>query len=68
MSSAFECSRNDVLANFGVLVAAAGVALLRSPWPDIIVGLLIAVLFLRSAVRVLARSLPLLRPAPGMGA
>lgn len=67
MSSTFECSRNDVLANCGVLIAAAGVGLLGSPWPDIIVGLLIAVLFLQSALRVLARSLPLLRLAPVTG-
>jgi len=53
MSSTFECSRNDVIANLGVLAAAGGVALLGSPWPDIVVGSVIAVMFLRSAVRVL---------------
>jgi cation diffusion facilitator family transporter len=52
MASTFECSRNDVVANVGVLLAAVGVALLKSPWPDILVGLAIAALFLRSAVRV----------------
>ncbi len=53
MSSTFECSRNDVIANLGVLAAAGEVALFQSPWPDILVGLAIAVLFLRSAYRVL---------------
>lgn len=53
MSSTFECSRNDVIANVGVLVAAASVAVAHSPWPDILVASVIAALFLRSAVRVL---------------
>jgi cation diffusion facilitator family transporter len=53
MSSTFECSRNDVIANVGVLGAAAAVHWLRSPWPDIVVASAIAALFLRSAVRVL---------------
>lgn len=58
MSSTFECSRNDVVANCGVLVAAGGVALFNSAWPDIIVGLVIAGLFLRSAYVVLAEAWP----------
>lgn len=53
MFSTFECSRNDVIANVGVLVAAVGVALSSSPWPDVIVAVLIAALFLRSALKVL---------------
>jgi Co/Zn/Cd efflux system component len=63
MSSTFECSRIDVIANVGVLVAAAGVWMIRSGWPDIVVGLLIAALFVRSAVRVLREAWPQLRPA-----
>ncbi|GEM_PF-2136200 len=34
MASTFECSRNDVLSNASVLLAAAAVALSGSPWPD----------------------------------
>jgi Co/Zn/Cd efflux system component len=65
MASTFECSRNDVIANVGVLVAAGLVAGLHSPWPDILVGAIIALLFLRSAVGVIRNSLPVLRtPAP----
>jgi Co/Zn/Cd efflux system component len=45
MRSAWLCSRNDVIANLGVLVAAGGVAVTGSPWPDIAVGLGIAALF-----------------------
>ncbi len=61
MSSTFECSRNDVLANCGVLVAAGGVAISNSPWPDILVGLAIAGLFLRSAYSVLRQAWPAFR-------
>jgi len=53
LSSTFECSRNDVIANLGVILAAGGVAWLNSPWPDIAVAAVIAGLFLRSAVRVI---------------
>lgn len=63
MASTFECSRNDVLANLGVLVAAGGVALTRSPWPDLVIGALIAALFLRSAARVIGAAWPALKTA-----
>ncbi len=46
------CSRNDMLGNVGVLVAAGLVGWLGSMWPDIVIGLMIAALVIRSAVRV----------------
>jgi len=49
MSSVWECSRNDIASNISVLVAAAGVWLMGSGWPDLVVGLLLSLLFLRSA-------------------
>ena len=52
MRSVWLCSRNDIIANTSVLVAALGVWLTATQWPDLIVGLGIAVLFLRSAVHV----------------
>lgn len=58
MSSTFECSRNDVLANLGVLLAAAGVAGFHSGWPDIAMGALIGLIFLRSAIRVPKQAWP----------
>ena len=53
MRSVWLCSRNDIIANIAVLIAAVAVWLLQSKWPDIIVGLMIAALFLRSAWHVL---------------
>ena len=61
MSSTFECSRNDVMSNVGVLVAAGAVALTASPWPDIVIGLAMAALFLRSSGRVLTEAIPQMR-------
>lgn len=63
MASTFECSRNDVISNVGVLVAALLVAWLRTPWPDIVIGSIIAALFLRSAFRVVIEAAPQLRSA-----
>jgi Co/Zn/Cd efflux system component len=57
MRSVWLCSRNDVSANVAVLLAALGVSLTGSAWPDIAVGLGIASLFLTSAVSVIAAAL-----------
>lgn len=54
MASTFECSRNDVISNVGVLLAAGLVYVLASPWPDIVIGSAIALLFLRSAIRIIS--------------
>ena len=56
MRSAWLCSRNDVAANLGVLLAAAGVALAGAAWPDIAMGLAIAALFSWSAVSVIVEA------------
>lgn len=61
MSSTFECSRTDVIANGGVLLAAGGAYLFGSPWSNIVASGLIAALFLRSAVRVLRDAWPQFR-------
>lgn len=53
MSSVYECSRNDIASNLSVLVAAAGVGLFRSGWPDIVVAACLAALLASSAVRVI---------------
>lgn len=57
MSSTWLCSRNDLIANVGVLMAAGSSYLLVSGWPDIIVGAVIAGLFLSSAYSILRDSI-----------
>ena len=61
MSSVWLCSRNDIIANISVLFAAAGVWLTHSGWPDIVIGLALSVLFLRSSIHVLSESIKELR-------
>ena len=61
MASTWECSRNDVISNVGVLAAAGLVAATSSPWPDSVIGLAMAAVVLRSAARVLSDSVPQLR-------
>jgi cation diffusion facilitator family transporter len=46
------CSRNDMIGNLGVLLAAALVERLGVLWPDIVIGLMIAAVVIHSAVRV----------------
>lgn len=66
MSSTWLCSRNDLIANVGVLTAASGSFLLASRWPDIIVGGVIAALFLGSSLSVLRQSVRVLRAPPAL--
>lgn len=57
MRSTWLCSRNDLFANSSVIIAAGLVAVTGSLWPDIIVGLAIASLFLHSAWQVIREGL-----------
>jgi cation diffusion facilitator family transporter len=61
MSSTWLCSRNDLIANGGVLAAAGASFLFASRWPDIIVGVVIAVLFLNTALSVMHEAARALR-------
>lgn len=65
MSSVWLCSRNDIIANVSVLFAAVGVWVTRSGWPDILIGLALAVFFLRSALFVLRGASSELRAIKG---
>lgn len=56
MSSTFECSRNDVISNVGVLIAGGLVAATGSPWPDLLIGSIIALILLRSGIGVIVRA------------
>jgi len=61
MNSVWECSRNDIASNIAVFIAAAGVWLTHAQWPDLLVGLALACLFLASALRVLRSAISELR-------
>lgn len=57
MESVWLCSRNDIMANFGVIAASVGVAATDSMWPDFAIGTMIALVFLRSAFYVVSQAL-----------
>jgi cation diffusion facilitator family transporter len=61
MSSVWECSRNDIVSNMSVFLAAGLVWATNSGWPDLAVGFGLAVLFLRSAINVSRNALRQLR-------
>lgn len=63
MSSVWECSRNDIAANISVFVAAGGVWLTGSGWPDMLVALGLVWLLMRSAIRVMSSAKAELRAA-----
>jgi len=57
MSSVWECSRNDIMGNLSVFVAAGAVWLTGSGWPDIVVALGLVWLLLRSSNRVITSAM-----------
>ncbi len=61
MRSTWLCSRNDLVANGSVLLAAFGVSATQGRWPDLLVGVLIVALFLQSAYAVITQALKQLR-------
>ena len=63
MNSVWECSRNDIASDLSVIVAAGGVWLLGSGWPDIIIALALVILLFRSAFRVISSAKAALRTA-----
>jgi len=61
MRSAWICTRNDVVGNAAVLLAALGVLGTGTGWPDVTVAAIMAVLALQGAVVVIRQSLGELR-------
>ena len=61
MRSAWICTRNDVLGNIAVLLAALGVFGTGTGWPDIIVATIMAGLAMQGAWVVLRQALAELR-------
>ena len=56
MRSVWLCSRNDAIANIAVILAASGVWVSKTGWPDLAVGVVIAGLALTNAVTVIRQA------------
>jgi len=68
MRSAWICTRNDVLGNLAVLLAALGVFGTGTGWPDIIVAAIMGALALQGAAIVVRHSLLELRQPVALAA
>ena len=53
MSSVWLCSRNDIIANSSILVAALITGIYPSPLPDILVGFVLTFFFTKSSLKVI---------------
>jgi Co/Zn/Cd efflux system component len=66
MRSAWICTRNDVLGNLAVLLAALGVFGTQTGWPDVIVAAIMASLALQGSWIVIRQGFGELRGAPAI--
>ncbi|AEQ51146.1 cation transporter [Pelagibacterium halotolerans] len=62
MRSAWICTRNDVVSNFAVLLAALGVFGTGTGWPDVLVAAIMGILAIQGAAAVTRQALAELRP------
>jgi Co/Zn/Cd efflux system component len=58
LRSTWLCSRNDLVANVAVILSAGAVTMTGTGWPDVLVGGGLAVLWLRTSIRVLREAWP----------
>lgn len=54
--SVWLCSRNDAIGNVGVIIAGIVVAMTGAAWPDLVVAILLASLFLRSSFLIMSQA------------
>lgn len=54
--SVWLCSRNDAIGNVLVILSAIIIYITNQPWPDLIVAILLASLFLKSAVQIIRQA------------
>lgn len=68
MRALWLCTRNDAIGNAATLAAGAIVLCTGIPWPDWVVGALIAILFIRTSVGLMRETWPeMRRPAAPTG-
>jgi Co/Zn/Cd efflux system component len=53
MSASWIFSKNDVIANLGIIVVGGLVYILDSRFPDLIIGLVISIIVIRGSIHIL---------------
>lgn len=53
MQASYICSSTDVMANIGVVLAGVAVFFTKSPYPDLVIGLIVTLIVLRGAFTIL---------------
>lgn len=66
--SVWLCSRNDAIGNVAVMIASVAVWYTASAWPDLLVAIIMAGLFLRSAQLILTQAWKECKSAEDLGA
>ena len=66
--SVWLCSRNDAIGNVAVMIASVAVWFTVSAWPDLLVAIIMAGLFLRSAQLILMQAWKEYRTGKDLGA
>lgn len=66
MRASWIFSKNDVIANLGVIGGGLLVAYLGSPYPDLAIGLIIALIVARGGVQIVQQALAERRAAAGV--
>lgn len=56
LRSVWLCSRNDAIGNVAVILAGAGVFASASRWPDLVVAVIMATLFISGAISILRQA------------
>ena len=56
MRASWIFSRNDVIANAGVIVAGALVYFLHSGWPDLLIGILIVLVVIKGGISIIGEA------------
>jgi cation diffusion facilitator family transporter len=56
MRASWIFSRNDVIANSGVIVAGVLVYWLQTPWPDLLIGVFITSIIIRGGMRIICEA------------
>lgn len=53
LKASYICSSTDVMANIGVIIAGVLVFVMKSPYPDLIIGIIVTGIVLRGATSIL---------------